>query len=172
MFRRQSWADADLPVFDKPLSKITYRNGPYHLINAALNVEESKTANRRGRNADFFLFSPLFVGSKSTGYVATADVEQVAFGFDLATAMAVSGAAVSSSMGAQSIKPLTATLALLNIRLGYWLRNPLRLAKRNLRTRSTGAVVGVSPPQQYVRQLLFHRLNCSGCSTNAANPSI
>lgn len=121
--------EADLPVFEKPLSEITCRNGPYHLINAALNVEESKTANRRGRNADFFLFSPLFVGSKSTGYVATADVEQVAIGFDLATTMAVSGAAASSSMGAQSIKPLTATLALLNIRLGYWLRNPLRLAK-------------------------------------------
>jgi hypothetical protein len=68
--------EADLPVFEKPLSEITCRNGPYHLINAALNVEESKTANRRGRNADFFLFSPLFVGSKSTGYVATADVEQ------------------------------------------------------------------------------------------------
>jgi hypothetical protein len=32
-------------------------------------------------------------------------------------------------MGAQSIKPLTATLALLNIRLGYWLRNPLRVPK-------------------------------------------
>jgi hypothetical protein len=42
--------------------------------------------------------------------------------------MAASGAAVSSNMGAQSIKPLTATLALLNIRLGYWLRNPLKLA--------------------------------------------
>jgi hypothetical protein len=51
----------------------------------------------------------------------------VAFGLDLPTAMAVSGAAVSSNMGAQSIKPLTATLALLNIRLGYWMRNPLRL---------------------------------------------
>jgi hypothetical protein len=45
--------------------------------------------------------------------------------------MAVSGAAVSSNMGAQNIKPLTATLALLNIRLGYWLRNPnkVRFAK-------------------------------------------
>jgi hypothetical protein len=42
--------------------------------------------------------------------------------------MAVSGAAVSSNMGAESIKPLTATLALLNIRLGYWLRNPRHLA--------------------------------------------
>jgi hypothetical protein len=35
-----------------------------------------------------------------------------------------SGAAVSSNMGALTIKPLTFTLALLNIRLGYWLRNP------------------------------------------------
>jgi hypothetical protein len=36
-------------------------------------------------------------------------------------------------MGAPSIKPLTATLTLLNIRLGYWLPNLLRI-----RSRSTG----------------------------------
>jgi hypothetical protein len=48
------------------LSEITGLNGPYHLINAALNVQASKTVNRRGRNADFFVFSPKFVGSKST----------------------------------------------------------------------------------------------------------
>jgi predicted acylesterase/phospholipase RssA len=107
--------------------EFTGRYGPYHLINVALNVQDSKTANRRGRNADFFIFSKKFVGSKSTDYVATRDVEDVAVGFDVATAMAASGAAVSSNMGAESIKPLTATLALLNIRLGYWLRNPLRL---------------------------------------------
>ena len=128
--------DADLPRFKRALSEITCRNGPYHLINAALNVQESKTANRRGRNADFFLFSPLFVGSKSTGYVKTSEAEQTAIGLDLATAMAVSGAAISSSMGAQSIKPLTATLALLNIRLGYWLRNPRRLAEAKPRAGS------------------------------------
>jgi hypothetical protein len=120
--------NGDLPEFNRKLSQITGRYGPYHLINAALNVEDSETANRRGRNADFFVFSPLFVGSKSTKYARTADVEQVAIGFDFATAMAVSGAAVSSDMGAQNIKPLTATLALLNIRLGYWLRNPQKLA--------------------------------------------
>ncbi len=122
-----TFENGDLPEFHNKLSQISGRYGPYHLINAALNVEESKTANRRGRNADFFVFSPLFVGSKSTKYARTADVEQVAIGFDFATAMAVSGAAVSSNMGAQDIKPLTATLALLNIRLGYWLRNPSRL---------------------------------------------
>jgi predicted acylesterase/phospholipase RssA len=114
------------------LSEITGLNGPYHLINTALNVEASKVANRRGRNADFFFFSPRFVGSKSTGYVLTTDIEEVATGLTLATAMATSGAAVSSSMGAETIKPLTATLALLNVRLGYWLRNPneLQFAKR------------------------------------------
>jgi hypothetical protein len=126
---KPTFANGDLPEFNSKLSEITGRYGPYHLVNAALNVEDSKTANRRGRNADFFVFSPLFVGSKSTKYARTADVEQVAIGFDFATAMAVSGAAVSSNMGAQNIKPLTATLALLNIRLGYWLRNPQWLSR-------------------------------------------
>lgn len=116
----------DLPIFDKRLSSISGQHGPYHLINAALNIEDSET-NRRGRNADFFVFSPLFVGSKSTDYVATSDVEKVAVQLDLATAMAVSGAAVSSEMGSQNIRALTATLALLNVRLGYWLRNPKKL---------------------------------------------
>jgi predicted acylesterase/phospholipase RssA len=115
----------DLVTAERPsLTQISGLRGPYHLINTALNVEASKVANRRGRNADFFIFSPKFVGSKSTDYVATANMEEVATGLDLPTAMAVSGAAVSSNMGAQNIKPLTATLALLNIRLGYWLRNP------------------------------------------------
>jgi hypothetical protein len=87
---------------------------------------------------DFFIFSQKFVGSKSTDYVATEDIEDVAIGLDLATAMAASGAAVSSNMGAQSIKPLTATLALLNIRLGYWLRNPLRVTKAGARRAAGG----------------------------------
>jgi hypothetical protein len=127
IFKPQALSGQDLDRWRPLLSEITMRYGPYHLINTALNVQASKTANRRGRNADFFVFTPMFVGSKATGYVATRDAEHVAVGLDLPTAMAVSGAAVSSNMGAQSIKPLTATLALLNIRLGYWMRNPLRL---------------------------------------------
>jgi predicted acylesterase/phospholipase RssA len=111
------------------LSEITGLYGPYHLINTALNVEASKVANRRGRNADFFMFSPKFVGSKSTKYVRTVDLQEVAPSLTLATAMAASGAAVSSSMGADTIKPLTATLALLNVRLGYWLRNPAKVSE-------------------------------------------
>jgi hypothetical protein len=116
--------EATLQAYRPALSEISGLRGPYHLINAALNMEASKTANKRGRNADFFTFSPRFVGSKSTDYVDTRDIERVAVGLNLATAMATSGAAVSSNMGAQSIKPLTASMALLNVRLGYWMRNP------------------------------------------------
>ena len=114
------------------LSDLSGKYGPYLLINAALNIQNSATANRRGRNADFFLLSPKFVGSESTGYVATEDIQQIAPELDLATAMAVSGAAASSNMGAESIKALTPTLALLNIRLGYWLRNPLKVGKNKI----------------------------------------
>jgi hypothetical protein len=129
--------DRDLQEERPLLSDISAVAGPYHLINAALNVQNSKTANKRGRNADFFLFSSQFVGSKTTGYVATRDMEQIPNGLDLATAMAVSGAAASSSMGAESIKPLTPTLALLNIRLGYWLRNPTRVKEAGPANRSS-----------------------------------
>ena len=36
-------------------------------------------------------------------------------------------------MGAATIKPLTPTLAILNIRLGYWLRNPIWVIKGGTR---------------------------------------
>ncbi len=118
-----------LQPLDLKLTGLSEEHSPYHLINTALNVQSSKQVNRRGRNADFFLFSRNFVGSKATDYVATADVESVAKGLDVGTAMAVSGAAASSDMGSATIKTLSPTLALLNIRLGYWLRNPRKVAK-------------------------------------------
>lgn len=115
----------DFPQLDDmPLSKLSDGHAPYHLINAALNIQGSDYANRRGRNADFFLFSPHYVGSEATGYAPTVDFESAVKDLNLATAMAISGAAASSNMGAKSIRPLRPTLALLNIRLGYWLKNP------------------------------------------------
>ncbi len=112
------------PVDDMRVSQLSTTHAPYHLINAALNIQGSDYANRRGRNADFFLFSPRFVGSHATGYAPMETFEHAAPDLDLATAMAISGAAASSNMGASSIRPLTPTLALLNVRLGYWLKNP------------------------------------------------
>lgn len=103
--------------------------GPYHLINAAINLLASKHANRRGRNADFFLLSSQFVGSNATGYVGTDLVQDVDHHIDLGSAMAISGAAISADMGSQSVRTLAPTLALLNLRLGYWLRNPKYMSR-------------------------------------------
>lgn len=97
---------------------------PYQLINAALNIQGSDFANRRGRDADFFMFSRRYVGGPATGYAPTAQMEKKAADLDLATALAISGAAASSNMGSKSVRALTPTLALLNVRLGYWLANP------------------------------------------------
>lgn len=113
-----------LALTQRKLSELSEEHCPYQLINTALNIQGSKQVNRRGRNADFFMFSRNFVGSRATDYVATKDIEDVMSGLDVGSAMAASGAAASSNMGSATIKPLTPTLALLNIRLGYWLRNP------------------------------------------------
>jgi hypothetical protein len=116
------------PLNDLRVSDLHPELAPYHLINTALNIEASKYANRRGRNADFFIFSPLFTGSAATGYVETERMEKHMAGLTAGTAMAVSGAAASSNMGSATIKPLVPTLAILNIRLGYWITNPAKVA--------------------------------------------
>lgn len=117
--------DEEIETIDTfKLSDLQDGKAPYHLINAAFNLQASKNANRRGRNADFFLFSKKFIGSETTGYVSTSLMEARAKRVDLATAMAISGAAAASNMGTSSIRSWTASLALLNVRLGYWLRNP------------------------------------------------
>ncbi|HMN72170.1 MAG TPA: hypothetical protein PKA55_09925 [Rhodoblastus sp.] len=132
----------DLHPLDKlKLSDIRPGAGPYHLINAAMNVQGSSEANRRGRGADFFVFSRNFIGSDLTLYARTRsrrrvigrsrDMEAVDPQLDLATAMAISGAAVSANMGVNTMRALSPTLALLNIRLGYWLRNPRDVARRS-----------------------------------------
>jgi hypothetical protein len=122
-------ADGDLVAVNPKLHQLDTNVCPYPIINAALNIEGSQFANKRGRNADFFMFTPEYTGSDATGYVGTERIEKDESALDLGTAMAISGAAVSSNMGSETIKPLSLTLALLNIRLGYWLRNPLTVRK-------------------------------------------
>ena len=120
---------ADLLPLDKlKISEFRTDLAPYHLINTALNIEASRYANRRGRNADFFIFSKLFTGSEATGYVETTEMEKQATGLTAGAAMAVSGAAASSNMGSATIKSLVPTLAILNVRLGFWLDNPAKVA--------------------------------------------
>ncbi|MBI2927660.1 MAG: patatin-like phospholipase family protein [Verrucomicrobia bacterium] len=101
---------------------------PYHLLNVALNVNDRRDANVRGRNSDFFIFSKHFTGGERTGSCPTAPMEAVDGQLDLGTAMAISGATAAPNAGTTTVRPLVFILTLLNIRLGYWLPSPARVA--------------------------------------------
>jgi hypothetical protein len=106
-------------------------NAPYHLINVALNLQASKAPDLRGRKSDLFLFSKRFVGSDRTGFTETKTMEEYDQHMDLATAMAISGAAAAPNMGTSTNRSLVFIMTLLNIRLGYWLPNPMRINSKN-----------------------------------------
>jgi len=97
---------------------------PYHLVNATVNLPASESPVLRGRRGDFFLLSKHWTGSASTGYYDTTKWNIGGEKLGLATAMAVSGAAVSPRMGLASKPTLAALLSLLNIRLGLWVPRP------------------------------------------------
>lgn len=138
---------------------------PYHLINAAVNLQGSTDQSLRGRQADMFLFSRHFVGSRRTGYCRTARLEQEDPDLDLATAMSISAAAAAPNMGTATFRPLVFVMTLLNVRLGYWLPNPGVVARQGggsakpaRRTRQPRYAVGLA----YLARELFSRLDeCS-----------
>jgi hypothetical protein len=109
----------------QPLSGLNpYGRAPYHLINCAVNIPGCKDPNLRGRNTDFFLFSKHFCGGPITGVKPTPKWEKMDSHLDLGTAMAISGAAAAPNMGTLTSPRYRFWLALLNLRLGYWLRRP------------------------------------------------
>lgn len=109
---------------DAPTGEIA----PYPLINATLNLQASKDPNFQGSKAsDYFLLSPLYCGAKLTGYVPT----ETTMGYNqltLPSAVTISAAAVNPGMGIYSNKILSVLTTLLNLRLGFWVWNPLRLS--------------------------------------------
>ena len=124
---------AAVPTADKPFdTRVALRlsdlgrhhRAPYHLINCALNVPSSRDPRMQGRLTDFFLFSPHYSGSPLVGYTPTKRFEDQDLHLDLATAMAISGAAAAPQMGLGTMRRWSFWLALLNVRLGYWVRKP------------------------------------------------
>lgn len=101
--------------------------GPYHIVNANVVLVGSKRAKFKGRGGDNFILSPLYCGSNATGW---RDTEKYANDdMTLASAMAISGAAVNPSAGCGGEGVTRNTLmsmlmGLLNLRLGYWSLNP------------------------------------------------
>jgi hypothetical protein len=101
----------------------TDRGAPYHLINTMLNLVGGSDLSTQARASDAFLMSKHFCGSVRTGYRPTS--EYACGSISLGTAVAVSGAAASPTMGAQSPSAaLSALMTLFNIRLGFWAPTP------------------------------------------------
>lgn len=101
---------------------------PYHLINTNVVQVGAKCPRLRLRGGDSFVLAPKYSGSAATGWFETSDLEPR---MRLATAMAISGAAVNPHTASGDITIMRGWLfavlmSLLNLRLGYWITNPGR----------------------------------------------
>ncbi len=140
------------PADNVPMTALRYRrkvaSGPrrilFPVINTALNLVGSERLAWQERKAHSFIITPLACGSDELGrpdafgnsrgaYIAP---EQYAGnekdwrmwntepGITLASAMTISGAAVSPNMGYNSSPATAFLMTLFNVRLGAWLPNP------------------------------------------------
>jgi hypothetical protein len=102
-----------------PMHKLIKR--PFHVLNLTLNMTHGGPLAWQQRKARSFTVSPLHCGNSDMGYQPSKDY---AGEITLGTAMSISGAAVSPSMGERSSTQFGFIMTLLNSRLGAWLGNP------------------------------------------------
>jgi hypothetical protein len=176
LLRSDKELDSAKHVDPLPLSRLQNSRGPYHLLNAALNMTHPNASYRRGRRADFFLFSPFFIGSDSTGYCHTETMEAVSPHVDLGTAMAISGAAAAPNAGRHVNPLLRFLLASLNVRLNYWMPHPGKIAaafQHSLLRRTVSAFNVVSQRFKagpiFLWREMFGRTNVSGRLVNLSD---
>jgi hypothetical protein len=88
-----------------------------------LNLVGGSDLSTQARASDSFLMSKLYCGSVRTGFRRTS--EYACGSISLGTAVAVSGAAASPTMGAQTPSAaLSVLMTLFNVRTGYWTPTP------------------------------------------------
>lgn len=120
------------------MTELSEAQAPLHLVNMTANLDRALDPEiqreLRGRNADFFCASRLGLDSPTLAswrwQQAQAHPGRGPEDIHLATAMAISGAAVGPRLGVLTPTGAGAWLTLLNLRLGYWLHNPRRPAPR------------------------------------------
>ncbi len=117
-------------VFDATSDDSKHYVAPYPIINTCLNLQNPGGDDKfKGAKAsDYFLLSPMFCGSKLTGYVPT-DYYDDYRNMTLPAAVTISAAAVNPGLGIYSSKMLSVLMTLANARLGFWVSNPLVLKK-------------------------------------------
>ena len=100
---------------------------PYHILNTNVVLVNSDNQTYKSRGGDNFILSPLYCGSGATGWSPTTAFMDGKM--TLATAVAVSGAAVNPNTGVGGAgltrnPVLSLVMSLLNLRLGYWAWHP------------------------------------------------
>jgi len=123
-------------------------DGPYPVINTALNLVTGENLAWQERKAASFVFTPHYSGFEvnrepgvaphsaevaSDGYRPTAQYAYPAVtrpgfaevgGIHLGTALAISGAAANPNMGYHSSSAAAFLMTVFNVRLGWWMGNP------------------------------------------------
>jgi hypothetical protein len=98
--------------------------GPHLILNTALNLIAGDDLAWRDRKAESFALTPLYCGSRSTGYARVTDSTRRRL--RLGRSVALSGAAVDPNMNQMQSAPMTVLLTIFNARLGAWVENPNR----------------------------------------------
>jgi hypothetical protein len=118
--------------------------GPYPILNAALNLTHGERLGWQERKAESFFFSPGYCGfyfqeehpTRPPGLISPKllgdsfqETPRYAYpdeGIYVGTAMGISGAAASPNMGYHTSPPVAFLMTVFNVRLGWWLGNPRR----------------------------------------------
>jgi hypothetical protein len=101
---------------------------PYHIINTNVVLINARSRRRRIRGGDSFALTRDWCGSSATGWRATKQFMND--GMTLPTAVAISGAAANPNTGVGGVgltrsRVVSVLMALLNLRLGYWVPHPV-----------------------------------------------
>ena len=113
--------------------------GPFPIICTTINLTFGEDLAWQERKAASFAFTPLYCGYH-VGWTAGTGKRHLSFngfvptelyavpngGINIATAVAISGAAASPNMGYHSNPSIAFLLTMFNVRLGWWLFNPRR----------------------------------------------
>ena len=96
---------------------------PYHLIGTAVNTSGDTQLRRLGRRSDGFVLAHIYSDSKVTGYAPTA-TSRALKNISLGEAMTIFDATRSPNRGRATTTSMAILMALFNVRIGSWIRNP------------------------------------------------
>jgi hypothetical protein len=143
-----------------PINDCQPKNTPELLVCAAANISD-KGATPSGSRVTSFVFSKDWIGGPLVGAVSSEEYKNATGSgpesrfATLPTAMALSGAALSPSMGKMTRPWLRLYMVIANLRLGVWIPNPRRMD--DFRTVSGRRGHRLLPRPDYLLREIFGR---------------